>query len=34
LTIVVPKTTSKKAIDIMRQQGAEVYVHGEFDRSK
>ena len=28
-TIVVPKTTSQKAIDIMRQQGAEVIVHGE-----
>lgn len=28
-TIVVPKTTSQKAIDIMRQQDAEVIVHGE-----
>ncbi|WP_440599834.1 pyridoxal-phosphate dependent enzyme (plasmid) [Acinetobacter soli] len=28
-TIVVPKTTSQKAIDIMRQQGAEVIVHGD-----
>lgn len=28
-TIVVPKTTSQKAIDMMRQQGAEVIVHGD-----
>jgi len=29
VTVVVPKTTSKKAIDLMVQQGAEVIVHGD-----
>lgn len=29
VTIVVPKTTSQKAIDLMLQQGAEVIVHGD-----
>lgn len=29
VTVVVPKTTSQKAIDLMVQQGAEVIVHGD-----
>ncbi|MCH7336151.1 pyridoxal-phosphate dependent enzyme [Acinetobacter sp. NIPH 2699] len=29
VTVIVPKTTSQKAIDLMLQHGAEVIVHGE-----
>lgn len=29
VTVVVPKTTSQKAIDLMRQEAAEVIVHGD-----